>query len=210
MNIKLINTEDEGSWFKCTGSLNQKERRYSMKGTHKNCMDNGKAYLPSISGRREYKSILLSYRIYNRLSQEEKIKYNIFSLQYPPLVCSLALYLRKKLDIPIQKVLFIKAQRDMLEIFDKASLKFLGYLPKERFIKKSLLFQGFVSLESIKLRRSYAYIMTNRMIENQIWVYPIRLSDNYKTMIKGKYKSYTEVFGKVGIPGITKIKYSNE
>lgn len=95
----------------------------------------------------------------------------------------------------------------MLEIFDKASLKFLGYLPKERFIKKSLLFQGFVSLESIKLRRSYAYIMTNRMIENQIWVYPIRLSDNYK---KGKYKSYTEVFGKVGIPGITKIKYSDE
>ena len=210
MNIKLINTEDEGSWFKCTGSLNQKERRYSMKGTHKNCMDNGKAYLPSISGRREYKSILLSYRIYNRLSQEEKNKYNIFSLQYPPLVCSLALYLRRKLDIPIQKVLFIKAQRDMLEIFDEASLKFLGYLPKERFIKKSLLFQGFVSLESIKLRRSYAYIMTNRMIENQIWVYPIRLSDNYKTMIKGKYKSYTEVFGKVGIPGITKIKYSNE
>ena len=48
------------------------------------------------------------------------------------------------------------------------------------------------------------------MIENKILVYPIRLSDNYKTMIKGKYKSYTEVFGKVGIPGITKIKYSNE
>lgn len=95
----------------------------------------------------------------------------------------------------------------MLEIFDEASLKFLGYLPKERFIKKSLLFQGFVPLESIKLRRSYAYIMTNRMIENKIWVYPIRLSDNYKTM---KYKSYIEVFGKVGIPGITKIKYSNE
>ena len=115
------------------------------------------------------------------------------------------------MNIPIQKVLFIKAQRDMLEIFDEASLKFLGYLPKERFIKKSLLFQGFVPLESsIKLRRSYAYIMTNRMIENKIWVYPIRLSDNYKTMIKGKYKSYTEVFGKVGIPGITKIKYSNE
>ena len=173
-------------------------------------MDNGKAYLPSIQGKRDYKSILLSYRIYNRLSQEEKHKFNLLFLQYPPLVSSLALYLRKKMNIPIQKVLFIKAQRDMLEIFDEASLKFLGYLPKERFIKKSLLFQGFVPLESIKLRRSYAYIMTNRMIENKIWVYPIRLSDNYKTMIKGKYKSHTEVFGKVGIPGITKIKYSNE
>lgn len=98
----------------------------------------------------------------------------------------------------------------MIDIFDEASLKFIGYLPKERFIKKSLLFQGFISLESIKLRSSYAYIMTNRLIENKIWVYPIRLSDNYKIMKKGKYLSYTEVFGKVGIPGITKIRYSNE
>lgn len=113
------------------------------------------------------------------------------------------------MNIPIQKVLFIKAQRDMLEIFDEASLKFLGYLPKERFIKKSLLFQGFVSLENLKIRKAYAYIMTNRMIENQIWVYPIRLSDNYKTMQKGKHIFYTEIFGKVGIPGITKIKYSD-
>lgn len=98
----------------------------------------------------------------------------------------------------------------MLDIFDEASLKFMGYLPKERFIKKSLLFQGFISLENIKLRSSYAYIMTNRMIENKIWVYPIRLSDNYKSIQKRKYKFYTEVFGKVGIPGITKIRYSNE
>lgn len=110
----------------------------------------------------------------------------------------------------MQKILFIKAQRDLLDLFDKASTKFVGYLPKERFLKKALLFQGFVSLEKVKIRKAYAYIMTNRMIENQIWVYPIRLSDNYKTMKKGKYKSYTEVFGKVGIPGITKIKYSYE
>jgi hypothetical protein len=210
MNIKLINTEDEGSWFKCTGSLNQKERRYSMKGTHKNCMDNGKAYLPSISGRREYKSILLSYRIYNRLSQEEKHKYNIFSLQYPPLVCSLALYLRKKLDIPIQKVLFIKAQRDMLNIFYDESLNHLGWQPKERFLVKALRFQGFTPVSKYRMRSKYAYIMTNRMLENEYWVFPMRLADNYKSMQNPKYKFYTEVFGKVGIPGIIKIKYSNE
>ena len=29
-------------------------------------------------------------------------------------------------------------------------------------------------------------------------------------MKNGKYKFYTECFGKVGIPGITKIKYSYE
>lgn len=110
----------------------------------------------------------------------------------------------------MQKILFIKAQRDMVDIFDEASIKFMEYLPKERFIKKSLLFQCFVPLENIKIRKSYAYIMTNRMIENKIWVYPVKLSDNYRIMKKGKYKSYTEVFGKVGIPGITKIKYSDE
>lgn len=110
----------------------------------------------------------------------------------------------------MQKILFIKAQRDLLDLFDKANTKFVGYLPKERFLKKALLFQGFVSLEKVKIRKAYAYIMTNRMIENQIWVYPIRLADNYETMKKGKYKFYTECFGKVGIPGITKIKYSYE
>lgn len=110
----------------------------------------------------------------------------------------------------MQKILFIKAQRDLLDLFDKANTKFVGYLPKERFLKKALLFQGFVSLEKVKIRKAYAYIMTNRMIENQIWVYPIRLADNYKTMKKREYKFYTECFGKVGIPGITKIKYSYE
>ena len=78
----------------------------------------------------------------------------------------------------MQKILFIKAQRDLLDLFDKANTKFVGYLPKERFLKKALLFQGFVSLEKVKIRKAYAYIMTNRMIENQIWVYPIRLADN--------------------------------
>ena len=29
-------------------------------------------------------------------------------------------------------------------------------------------------------------------------------------LVEGKYKFYTEVFGKVGIPGITKIQYSND
>lgn len=103
MNITWINTDEEDLWYKCTESLSLKEKRNSMKGTQSNSMDNGKAYLPSIQGKRDYKSILLSYRIYNRLSQEEKHKFNLLFLQYPPLVSSLALYLRKKMNIPIQR-----------------------------------------------------------------------------------------------------------
>ena len=175
-------------------------------------MDNGKGSLPKQLRERDYRSVILSYRIYNRLPQNEKVEFDRNFLNYPPLIGSLALFLWKYYQgrVKMQKILFIKAQRDLLDLFDRASIEFAGYLPKDRFLKKSLLFQGFVSLESIKVRKAYAYIMTNRMIENQIWIYPIRLSDNYKTMKNGKHHFYTELFGKIGIPGITKIKYSYE
>lgn len=175
-------------------------------------MDNGKGSLPKQLGERDYRSVILSYRIYKRLPQNEKVEFDKIFLNYPPLIGSLALFLWKYYQgrVKMQKILFIKAQRDLLDLFDKASIEFAGYLPKDRFLKKSLLFQGFVSLESIKVRKAYAYIITNRVIENKIWIYPIRLSDNYKTMKNGKYHFYTELFGKVGIPGITKIKYSYE
>ncbi len=129
----IANTQQGLMGYKCTESLSLKEKRNSMKGTQSNSMDNGKAYLPSIQGKRDYKSILLSYRIYNRLSQEEKHKFNLLFLQYPPLVSSLALYLRKKMNIPIQKVLFIKAQRDMLK-YSMHHFKFLGLFGQSKVL----------------------------------------------------------------------------
>ena len=100
-------------------------------------------------------------------------------------------------------------QRDMLDIFYDESLNHLGWQPKERFLVKALRFQGFTPVSKYRMRSKYAYIMTNRMLENEYWVFPMRLADNYKSMQNPKYKFYTEVFGKVGIPGIIKIKYSN-
>ena len=52
--------------------------------------------------------------------------------------------------------------------------------------------------------------MTTRKLDSEIWVYPIRFSDNYETSKKGKYQSYTEMMGKLGFPGLTKISYSDE
>lgn len=109
----------------------------------------------------------------------------------------------------MQKVLFIKAQRDMLNIFYMESLNQLGWLPKEKHMIKALIFQGFQPLKDYKLKDKYAYIMTNRMLENDYWVYPVRLADNYKTLQKGKYQFYQNLYGMVGIPGIIKIRYSN-
>ena len=103
-------------------------------------MDNGKGSLPKQLNEREYRSVILSYRIYNRLPQNEKVEFDRNFLNYPPLIGLLALFLWKYYQgrVKMQKILFIKAQRDLLDLFDKANTKFVGYLPKERFLKKAL------------------------------------------------------------------------
>ena len=97
----------------------------------------------------------------------------------------------------------------MIDIFYRESLNHLGWLPDKRHLVKALTFQGFVPVSQYKIKSQYAYIMTNRMLESEYWIFPIRLSDNYKNLQKQKYQFYTHIFGKVGIPGITKIKYSD-
>lgn len=72
----------------------------------------------------------------------------------------------------MQKVLFIKAQRDMIDIFYQESLNHLGWVPEERYLVKALIFQGFVPVSKYKMRSKYAYIMTNRMLEKNIGYFP--------------------------------------
>lgn len=107
-------------------------------------------------------------------------------------------------------IIFLKVKREYIEEFNEASLKFVGYLPKDKYLKKQLLFLGYKPLSQVKLRSRYAYFITNRMLEGDYLVYPQRFSDNYKTLKKGKYPFYEPFMGLIGIPGITKIKYSNE
>lgn len=107
----------------------------------------------------------------------------------------------------MQKALFIKAKRD-LDLFYQESQKHSGWLPKDKYLVKALRFQGFVPKSEYKLKDKFAYIMTSRMLENEYWVYPMKLADNYYTLQKGKYQFYQHLYGKVGIPGITKINYS--
>lgn len=110
----------------------------------------------------------------------------------------------------MNNIIFIKVQREYLEEFEKASLKFVGYLPKDKYLKRQLLFMGYQPMSWIKMRSSYLYFMTNRMLEGEYLVFPKRFSDNYKTLKKGKYPYFQPYMGLMGIPGITKTRFSNE
>lgn len=106
-------------------------------------------------------------------------------------------------------IIFMKVQREYLEEFEKAALKYVGYLPKDKYLKNQFTFLGYVPLSTYKIRHKYCYFMTNRMLEGEYYIYPARYSDDYRTLQKGKYPYFQEVMGLIGIPGITKTKFSH-
>lgn len=132
-------------------------------------------------------------------------------MNYTPIIGCLALWFRSKCKyLTMDPIIFLKVQREYLEEFEEASLKFTGYLPKDKYLKRQLLLLGYKPISEVKMRSKYAYFMTNRMLEGEYLVYPKRFSDHYKSLHKGKYPFYEPYMGKMGIPGITKISYSNE
>lgn len=98
-----------------------------------------------------------------------------------------------------------------MDDFGEASLKFQNQVNiPDKYTIRELQWELWKPLSQYKIRDKYAYFMTNRKLDSEIWVYPIRFSDNYETSKKGKYRSYTEMMGKLGFPGLTKISYSDE
>ena len=77
----------------------------------------------NIESKRDYRSILLSYRRYNKLSQGEKNQFNLDCLNHPPRIWQIALFLTKVYHIKFNRILFKKAY-DFLDDFGEASLKF--------------------------------------------------------------------------------------
>lgn len=165
----------------------------------------------SISEKRDWNSINLSYRRLKRISGKEISEWNYYQgstdFEINPRIRQIALFLKKKYKIKFNHILFIKA-KDFLSQYDKLSVKFSGVLPKDRYIKKELISQGFVPLSSYKTHKRYAYIITNRKIEDDFYIYPRKFSDNYEILKKGKYPNIHNHFMYYGIPGIIKIKYS--
>lgn len=131
-------------------------------------------------------------------------------MNHPPRIWQIALFLSKVYHIKFNRILFKKAY-DFLDDFGEASLRFQNQvIIPDKYIIRELQWELWKPLSDYKIRDKYAYFMTNRKLDSEIWVYPIRFSDNYETSKKGKYQSYTEMIDKLGFPGLTKISYSDE
>lgn len=76
-------------------------------------------------------------------------------------------------------------------------------------IKKQFIFRGFIPLQEYKSYnpKKYCYVMANKLLDGVEYIYPARFTHNYKLMRKG-IPNIHQVFGKIAIPGFTKIKYA--
>lgn len=81
---------------------------------------------------------------------------------------------------------------------------------EDKYLVKELIFQGFVPIENFKINSRYGYFRTNRPIGGKFYIYPMKFSDDYSTLRRGKYPYYINNMGLIGIPGLTRYQYSNE
>jgi hypothetical protein len=98
-----------------------------------------------------------------------------------------------------------------LFVIQKGNPKNPANYPYKHNIHKKLAnqfkFLGYIPLKEYKLRHGYAYITSNISIEGIIYIYPMRLVDDYRKMRPGYYQ-WQRIFEHHSIAGFTRINYS--
>lgn len=195
-------------------------------------MDIVKVFPGATIKERELRSLILSYRRYEKLGDKEKRlfreivssnnKYN------NPCVWSLALHisfvLKEKLSLKHFRIAY---RWDKKGLYQKLLIDFYNKYPTYkvsslRSVYKEFLFQGFVKLEDFtdkdlrnkKTPTRYDYIMSNIDILGTRFIYPLRLSGNYKILYKRGIRNPKVLYGmdyfnRFGIPGYTCYRYGN-
>lgn len=195
-------------------------------------MDIDKVFPGATIKRRELRYLILSYKRYGKLKDIEK---NLFqkiissrSKYNNSQVWSLALCIRFKLG----EVLSVKHFRVAYKWYSKGHYHKLlsdfytknpNYRVKSlKAVYKEFIFQGFVRLEDYTTRdlrnkrvfTRYDYIMSNIDILGTRFIYPIRLSSNYKILYKRgirnpKIFNGMDYFNRFGVPGYTCYRYAS-
>ena len=143
-------------------------------------------------------------------------------------IWSLALHIRVKLREPLSSKHFRIAKRWVdTGLFNKLLSQFyLSYpnyrVTNQKAIYKEFIFQGFVDLSTYtdknlidrKTNTRYDYIMANTDILGVRFIYPKRLSTNYKILYKrGKRNPKVtyglDYFNRFGVPGYTCYRFAN-
>lgn len=200
-------------------------------------MDIDKVFPGATIGKRELRSLILSYRRYGKLKDTEKKLFEkiILSkdehLDQPylnPRIWSLALHIKFKLCRPLSPKHFKIAKTwvdkgYLNKILSKFYITHPNYrVTNLRAIYREFIFQGFVDIRTYtdknlvdsKTKTRYDYIMSNRDILGIRFIYPKRLSSNYKILYKRGIRNPKVVYGytyfeNFGIPGYTCYRYSN-
>ena len=84
-------------------------------------------------------------------------------------------------------------------------------LLKEEFILKELLIQGFVPMSEFPMKMQtgwYAYLVTNRKVCGDYYIYPEHFAHDYRAYKKGYRDIHIALNSGIGQEGYTRIYYT--
>lgn len=166
---------------------------------------------------RIYNSTVLLHRLIERLTEKERRHLAKQSLL--PGVQLLALKIKKLYDTDLDKSISLAIKylpkylewlpsrtgvtlvKNIKDIHHVSELECRGYkrLPSKNFKR---------SLRKLGLNEKGNYIMTNRVIDGDLWIYPEDMAHDYKELREGKHYIWATM-ALAGVPGITKV-YIND
>lgn len=100
-----------------------------------------------------------------------------------------------------------------LEEFTKLNGNSIPYI-KDKYLEKQFIYRGYIPLtrdnylKYEKKANKYCYITSNRPINGTWYIFPRKYTNNYY-LLKRNIPDIHSSFGLIGIPGYTKINYSN-
>lgn len=199
-------------------------------------MGTTKDLIYSIESRRDINCVRLSYRVYNKLSDKQRIEFwvefretpedaptwrdnRIRPIRWAVADMALFIYARNRKSTSLHNAFRIaRKYREQLWSQFHEKVKELRYygLPvhREAYIAKQFIFHGFKPLaefRSIKEGVSISYITSSKTIQGVTYIYPKRLSSAGGPTISANKKSLWYHFeGSAPISGYTRIWYTNE
>lgn len=155
--------------------------------------------------------------MYGKLEASDQRIFNKYSQEYPPVIRSIALYIKVyiKPEKPFKAKYFDIAE-ELFPYYTELCKEFLDNHPfysiqfkDQDIMEKELRFRGFVPENEYKTKPSkFGYFITNRSINGQKFIYPKRFINTYDTKLMSKYPMYDKYMGMYGIRGLTRYQYS--
>lgn len=187
----------------------------------------------SIESRRDINCVRLSYRVYNKLSDKQRIEFwiefketsedaptgrdnRVRPIRWAVADMALFIYARNRKSTSLHNAFRVarKYREQLWAQFNEKVMELNYYgvpLHREAYIAKQFIFHGFkpiAEFRSIREGDSIGYITSSKTIQGVTYIYPKRLSPSAD---EGNKKSLWYHFeGSAPISGYTRVWYTNE